>query len=102
MNKAVSDYMRQMQRRSAKVRWSGLSAAEKRERMAALAKRRWAKRKPANEFPDAPTTDFGPGDILPSGLPAGKMVELCLKGASGALPMDKATIKAARLFLSQH
>ncbi|MDE2098199.1 MAG: hypothetical protein KGL39_13170 [Patescibacteria group bacterium] len=48
MNKAVSDYMRQMQRRSAKVRWSGLSAAEKRQRMAALAKRRWAKRKPAN------------------------------------------------------
>lgn len=49
MNKAVSDYMRQMQRRSAKARWSGISAAEKRERMAALAKRRWAKRKPANE-----------------------------------------------------
>ena len=49
MNKAVSDYMRQMQRRSAKVRWSGLSAAEKLERMSALAKRRWAKRKPAND-----------------------------------------------------
>ena len=49
MNKAVSDYMRQMQRRSAKARWRGLSAAEKRERMAALAKRRWAKRKSAND-----------------------------------------------------
>lgn len=48
MKKAVSDYMRQMQRRSAKSRWSGLSVVEKRERMAALAKRRWAKRKPAN------------------------------------------------------
>ena len=43
MNKAVSAYMRLMQRRSAKVRWSGLSAAQKRERMSALAKRRWLK-----------------------------------------------------------
>lgn len=48
MNKAVRDYMRRMQRRSAKVRWGDLSAAEKRQRMAALARRRWAKRKPAN------------------------------------------------------
>jgi hypothetical protein len=48
MNPAISKYMREMQHRSAKVRWSGLSAAEKRERMSALAKRRWAKRKPAN------------------------------------------------------
>ena len=47
--KAISAYMRQMQRRSAKSRWSGLSAAEKKQRMSALAKRRWAKRKPANE-----------------------------------------------------
>ena len=42
--KTISDYMRQMQRRSAKSRWGGLSAAEKRERMSALAKARWAKR----------------------------------------------------------
>ena len=48
MNPAVSKYMREMQARSAKIRWSGLSAAEKRKRMSDLAKRRWAKRKPAN------------------------------------------------------
>ncbi|MDE2104373.1 MAG: hypothetical protein KGL39_44455 [Patescibacteria group bacterium] len=29
MNKAVSDYMRDMQRRSAKSRWSGMSAKER-------------------------------------------------------------------------
>lgn len=44
MNKAVSDYMREMQRRSAESRWSGLSADEKRMKMSALAKARWAKR----------------------------------------------------------
>jgi len=49
VNKALRDYMRQMQRLSAKSRWRGLSSAEKRERMAALAKRRWAKRKPAKD-----------------------------------------------------
>ena len=36
MNKAVSDYMREMQRRSAKSRWSGMSAAEKSAAMKAL------------------------------------------------------------------
>ncbi len=36
MNKAVSDYMREMQARSAKSRWSGLSAAEKSAAMKAL------------------------------------------------------------------
>ena len=46
MNKAVSAYMRDMQRRSAEARWSGLSAEEKRMKMSALAKARWAKRKP--------------------------------------------------------
>ena len=46
MNKVVSDYMREMQRRSAESRWSGLSAEEKRANMSALAKARWAKRKP--------------------------------------------------------
>lgn len=36
MNKAVSDYMRDMQRRSAESRWSGLSAAERSEKMKAI------------------------------------------------------------------
>lgn len=45
MNKVVSDYMREMQRRSAESRWSGLSAEEKRANMSALAKARWAKAK---------------------------------------------------------
>lgn len=36
MNKAVSDYMREMQRRSAESRWSGLSAAERSAKMKAL------------------------------------------------------------------
>ena len=34
--KAVSDYMREMQRRSAESRWSGLSAAERSAKMKAL------------------------------------------------------------------
>lgn len=36
MNEAVSQYMREMQRRSAKIRWSGMSAAEKSAAMKAL------------------------------------------------------------------
>lgn len=44
MNKAISDYMRDMQRRSAESRWSGLSAAERSAKMKAL--RAKAKRKP--------------------------------------------------------
>ena len=36
MNKAVSDYMRDMQRRSAESRWSGLSAAERSAKMKAI------------------------------------------------------------------
>lgn len=36
VNKAVSDYMRDMQRRSAKSRWSGMTAAEKSAAMKAL------------------------------------------------------------------
>ena len=44
MNKAVSDYMREMQRRSAKSRWSGMTAAEKSTAMKAL--RAKGKRKP--------------------------------------------------------
>jgi len=34
---------REMQRRSAQARWSGLSAAERKAKMSALAKVRWAK-----------------------------------------------------------
>lgn len=34
--KAVSDYMRDMQRRSAEARWGGLSAAERSAKMKAL------------------------------------------------------------------
>lgn len=48
MNKAISNYMRDMQRRSAKARWAGLSAEQKRQKMSAIAKARWAKRKAIN------------------------------------------------------
>ena len=44
MNKAVSDYMRDMQARSAKSRWAGMTAAEKSAAMKAL--RAKGKRKP--------------------------------------------------------
>jgi hypothetical protein len=44
MNKAVSDHMRAMQRRSAESRWSGLSAAIRKSKMSALAKARWGNR----------------------------------------------------------
>jgi hypothetical protein len=44
VNKAVSDYMREMQRRSAESRWGGLSAAERKAKMSALSKARRAKR----------------------------------------------------------
>lgn len=45
MNKAVSDYMRAMQRRSAAARRAALSDYENKQRMTALAKARWAKAK---------------------------------------------------------
>jgi len=44
VNKAVSDYMRDMQARSAKSRWAGMTAAEKSVAMKAL--RAKGKRKP--------------------------------------------------------
>lgn len=44
MNKAVSDYMRDMQRRSAEARRAALTPKENSARMSALAKARWAKR----------------------------------------------------------
>lgn len=40
----ISNYMREMQRRSSAARWGGLSAEEKHAEMSALAKARWAKR----------------------------------------------------------
>lgn len=46
VNKAISDYMREMQHRSSESRWRGISASEKRKQMSALAKTRWANRKP--------------------------------------------------------
>ena len=49
-NKALSDYMREIQARSAKSRWSGLSAAEKSAAMKALR----AKGKRAARRPNAP------------------------------------------------
>lgn len=54
MKSEISNYMREMQRRSAEARWSGLSTKEKRAKMSALAKARWAKtkaRRPALERP---------------------------------------------------
>lgn len=45
MNSEVAKYMREMQRRSVAARWSGISAEEKRVKMSALAKARWAKTK---------------------------------------------------------
>lgn len=36
MNKAVSDYMRDMQRRSAESRWSGLTPAQRSAKMQAI------------------------------------------------------------------
>jgi hypothetical protein len=48
MKSEISKYMRAMQRRSAEIRWGGKSAVQRRREMSELAKRRWAKRKPAN------------------------------------------------------
>lgn len=45
MKPEISNYMREMQRRSAEARWSGLSAEERAAKMSALAKARWAKSK---------------------------------------------------------
>jgi len=45
VNKAVSDYMRDMQRRSAKSRWSGLSAEQKSAAMKALRAKSKSKRR---------------------------------------------------------
>lgn len=45
MNPAVTKYMRELQRKSADSRWGGKSADEKRAKMSALAKARWAKNK---------------------------------------------------------
>lgn len=44
---AVSDYMRGLQKKSAEARWSGVSERAKKNRMAALAKARWGKKKAA-------------------------------------------------------
>jgi len=44
MKPEISNFMREMQRRSAESRWSGLSAEQRAAKMSALAKARWAKR----------------------------------------------------------
>lgn len=60
MNKAVSDYMREMQRRSAESRWGGLSAAERSEKMkairAAAAKKKRSKTKVRGLRQNAPAS----------------------------------------------
>ena len=45
MKSEISNYMREMQRRSAASRWNGLSATERAAKMSALAKARWGKTK---------------------------------------------------------
>lgn len=44
MKPEISKYMRQLQRKSADSRWSGLSAEQRAVKMSELAKARWAKR----------------------------------------------------------
>ena len=68
MNPEVSKYMREMQRRSAESRWSGLSAEQRAAKMLVLAKARWAKakRKPKrvarrSNDPSSPTAAGGHG-----------------------------------------
>lgn len=56
MNKAISDHMRQLQRRSADARWGGLSVAERKSQMSALAKARWAKRPKTKRVPLRPNS----------------------------------------------
>ena len=57
--KQVSDYMREMQRRSAESRWGGLSATERSSRMKAL--RAKAKRKPKRAARRSNAPDHRPG-----------------------------------------
>jgi hypothetical protein len=45
MNQAVTRYMRALQRKSADSRWGGLTAEDKRAKMSALARMRWAERR---------------------------------------------------------
>lgn len=55
--KAVSDYMREMQRRSAESRWSGLSAAERSAEMKALRAKGIKKPKRVTRRSNAELTD---------------------------------------------
>lgn len=63
MNKAISSYMRDMQRRSADSRWGGLSAAARKKKMSDLAKARWAKRPKAKSGNDKLTHEAGAKDV---------------------------------------
>ena len=62
MKKEISEYMRDMQRRSAEARWSGLSAEQRAAKMSALAKVRWRpkKQKRVARRPNDKLTDAGP------------------------------------------
>lgn len=61
MNEEVSKYMRQLQRKSADSRWSGLSAAERKKKMSELAKARWAKRPKRGKAKSGNGRDERPG-----------------------------------------
>ena len=69
MKKEISDYMRQMQRRSAEARWSGKTAEERRREMSALAKARWekTKRKPKRAA-RLPNAELSEGEPLEKGV----------------------------------
>ena len=45
MNKAISEHMRKLQRRSARSRWAKLTAAQRSELARKMAKARWGKAK---------------------------------------------------------
>lgn len=49
MKPELSNYMREMQRRSAASRWGGMSGEQRAAKMSALAKARWAKAKGKNK-----------------------------------------------------
>lgn len=52
MNKAVSDYMRDMQRRSAESRWSALSPAQRSAKMKAIRAAAKKKRSKITQIPN--------------------------------------------------
>jgi predicted Fe-S protein YdhL (DUF1289 family) len=67
VNKAVSDYMREMQRRSAESRWSALSPADRSAKMKALralgAKKKRTKNKARPLRQNAELTESAPENL---------------------------------------